>query len=90
MPNITITITESEIKALEYVAVSPQEWSENAVTERARVATNDIVRLYTERALDEGISIPVTRDAIIMDAYAREWIRTAANINNDPIPERVP
>lgn len=81
MTDITITITDTEYKALEYVAVSPQDWADNAVKARAISAINDIVQLYTTRALDEGVSIPATRELIVQDAYDREWIQTANSMN---------
>lgn len=78
MPNITITITETQMKGLEHAAVSPQDWAENAVTERARQANDEIVQMYTNRALDEGVQIPATRELIVADAFTRGWAQTAA------------
>lgn len=79
MPNITITLTDTQMKGLEYAAVSPQDWAENAVTERARQANDEIVQMYTNRALDEGIQIPATRDEIVTDAFTRNWAKTATD-----------
>lgn len=81
MPNITITLTDVQIKGLEYAAVSPQEWADNVVTERARRANDEIVQMYTTRALDEGVQIPATRDEIVTDAFARGWVKTASDRN---------
>ena len=81
MKTLTITITDTEYKALEYAATSVHEWADNAVTARALSAINDIVQLYTTRALDEGVSIPATRELIVQDAYDREWIQTANSMN---------
>jgi len=78
MPNITITLTDTQMKGLEYAALSPQDWAENAVTERARIANDEIVQMYTNRALDEGVQIPATRELIVADAFARGWVQTAA------------
>ena len=78
MPNITITLTDTQFKGLEYVATSPQEWAENAVTERARIANDEIIQMYTTRALDEGVQIPATRELIVADAFSRGWAQTAA------------
>jgi len=78
MPSITITLTDTQMKGLEYVALSPQEWAENAVTERARIANDEIVQMYTNRALDEGVQIPATRELIVADAFTRGWVQTAA------------
>ena len=75
---ITIELTDTQFKGLEYVALSPQEWAENAVTERARIANDEIVSIYTNRALDEGVQIPATRELIVADAFTRGWVKTAA------------
>lgn len=78
MPDITITLTATQLKGLEYIANTPQDWADNALTERARVATDEIVSIYTSRALDEGVQIPATRELIVADAFTRGWVETAA------------
>jgi len=83
MPDITVTLTATQLKGLEYAALSPQDWSENALTERARIANDEIVQLYTNRALDEGVQIPATRELIVADAFTRNWVRTAAQRQAD-------
>lgn len=75
---IQIELTDTQFKGLEYAALSPQEWTENAVTERCRIANDEIVSIYTNRALDEGVQIPVTRELIVADAFTRGWVKTAA------------
>ena len=80
MPDITITLTATQYKGLEYCAMSPQEWADNAVTHRARVANDEIIQMYTTRALDEGVSIPATRELIVADAFTRGWAKTAVQI----------
>ena len=80
MPEITITLTDTQMKGLEYAAFSPQEWVENAVTERARRANDEIIKMYTNRALDEGVQIPATRELIVADAFTRGWVQTAAQV----------
>jgi len=72
--DITVTLTDTEYKGLQSVAADPQEWVANAATNRARIAVDDIVKLYTNRALDEGVTIPGTRDEIVTDAFARGWV----------------
>ena len=83
MPNITITLTDTQLKGLEYAALDPQDWAENAVTERARIANDEIIQMYTNRALDEGVAIPATRELIVADAFTRGWAKTAAQANVD-------
>lgn len=77
MAELTVTITDTQLKGLEYTANSPQEWAENAITNRARIAVDEIVSIYTARALDEGVQIPTTRDEIVTDAFNRGWVQTA-------------
>ena len=78
---IQIELTDTQFKGLEYAALSPTEWAENAVTERARIANDEIVSIYTNRALDEGVQIPATRELIVADAFTRGWVKTAEQHN---------
>ena len=87
MVDITVTLTATENKGLEYIAASVQDWVDNAATNRARIAVDEIVSLYTTRALDEGVAIPATRELIVADAFTREWVKTAAQRNIDAAAE---
>lgn len=80
MTDYTITLNESEVKALNCIslAADPQEFAQNFVSNRARIDIDKIVQLYTTKALDAGIAIPRTRAEIVNDAHARGWIQTAA------------
>ena len=82
---IQIELADTQFKGLEYAALSPQDWAENAVTERARIANDEIVSIYTNRALDEGIQIPATRELIVADAFTRGWVKTAAKRNEEAL-----
>ena len=79
MATLSVQITDTEMKAMEYVAASPLAWADNAVTNRARIAIDEIVSIYTQRALDEGVQIPTTREAIVADAFAKGWVKTAVD-----------
>jgi len=78
MPDITITLTDTQYKGLEYAALSPQEWVENAVTNRARIANDEIVNLTVQHCLDNGIQVPATREEIVAYAFDNEIVKTAA------------
>ena len=43
MTNITVELTATQTKCLEYAANSVQDWANNALTERARVAQEEII-----------------------------------------------
>lgn len=83
---ITITLNEAEAKALAYVAFSPQEWAENAVKERARIAMDDIFQEETQRMLaDPNIeSIPADRQAVVLAADIKSAAerQAEADLNN--------
>ena len=67
---IKITLTEAEAKALAYVAYDPQEWAENAVKERARIAMEEIFQLEVARMLEDTSvkEIPADREAVVLAA----------------------
>ena len=78
---ITIELTDTQYKGLEYAASSPTEWAENAVTERARIANDEIVQLTVQHCLDNGIQVPATRELIVSYAFDNNVVKTAAQRN---------
>lgn len=72
----TITLTDTEKIAMEYIAYEPQDWIENAIKERARLAIEEIVKLAVEKFLEAGQSIPGSREEIVAAAYSNDWIQT--------------
>jgi len=78
MPTITVEITNTQYKGLEYAAVSPQEWADNAVKNRARIANDEIVDITVKHCLDNGIQVPPTREDIVDYAFANGVVKTAA------------
>ena len=82
--NITITLTETQEKALAYVAASPQEWAENIVHDRCRIAIDEIYAEEVARmTADPDItSIPADKDVVVLAAD----IKTAAERNEESVP----
>jgi hypothetical protein len=68
MKDYTITLSDAEDKALAYVAVSQQEWIDNAIHERCRVAIEEIVAAEVQRKLELGETISGTKDDIVLGA----------------------
>ena len=75
--NYTIILTETEKLAMEYIAYDPQEWMDNAIHERARIAIEEIVKIAVDKFLEAGQTIPGSREEIVAAAYANDWIQTA-------------
>jgi hypothetical protein len=73
----TITLTDAEDKALGYVAVSQQEWIDNAVHNRCRIAIDEIVNVEVEKKLAAGETISGSKEDIVNAAD----IKSAAERN---------
>mgnify|MGYP003136522732 CR=1 FL=1 len=86
MPNITISITDTENKCLEYAAASPQDWIDNAATSRARIAKNEIISLLIAHCNENDITIATGEDAQVTQAYDLEVVKTAAARNAEVSP----
>ena len=80
MPNITITLTDTENKALEYCAVSVQDWADNALTNRARIAADEIIALLVEHCNANAIALAVGKDAQVAQAFDLGLVQTAAQV----------
>lgn len=68
MATYTITLSDAEDKALKSVAVSAQEWIDNAVHERCRIAIEEIVNAEVQRKLAAGETIASSKEEIVMAA----------------------
>ena len=74
----TIDITTGEYKALQYVMVDQKEWIENAIKNRARQASNEIINVYTNYKIKKGEAITaIGTTAVIEAAYAEGVIGIA-------------
>jgi len=68
MATYTITLSAAEDKALGVVAFSQDDWIQNAVHERCRIAIEEIVNAEVQRLLGEGKSITGSKDDIVIAA----------------------
>lgn len=78
MANYTITLSAAEDAALSVVALSQNDWIQNAVHERCRVATEDIVGITVQKCLETNTPIPGSKDAMVDLAFEKGWVKTAA------------
>lgn len=70
MNTFTITLSDVELVALSHVMADPQEWAQNAISERARIATDEIVQREIARMVADPTvtEIPATAAEIVMAA----------------------
>lgn len=78
MKNITIEVTDAEYMALQYAALSPEDWVDNLATDRARIAIDEIIKITVDYCLDNNIVIPASRDEIVLFAFNNGVVATAA------------
>lgn len=85
MANLTIELTDTELKCMEYCAASPQDWADNAVTNRARIAGDEIVAAIVAHCNENSIALAVGRDAQIAQAFELEVVKTAVQRNEEAL-----
>ena len=67
----TVGITTGEYKALQHVMVDQRDWIENAIKNRARIASIEIQTNYSNYKIERGEAITaIGSTAIIEAAYA--------------------
>ncbi len=78
MTTYTITLTDAENSALAYAALSQDDWIQNAVHERCRIAIDEIVQITVAKCLETNVQIPGSKDEMVALAYTQGWVKTAA------------
>lgn len=49
MPQFTVTVSEEELRALEWDIVDVQEWIQNAISNKARQCVDAVITKYTDK-----------------------------------------
>ena len=80
MPDITVSLTDTEFKSLEYAAASVQDWADNALKNRARKAKEQIIALNTAHCNTNSIAIAVGEDAQVTQAFDLGIVQRLADI----------
>jgi len=63
-----IELSDVEKKSLEYVAVDANEWIQNAVHERCRLAMEELVADDIADKLSKGIAVNGTKEEIVINS----------------------
>jgi hypothetical protein len=83
MATYTIILSNAEDKALKSVAVSAQDWIDNAVHERCRIAIEEIVNAEVQRKLAAGEPITGSKDDIVMAANVESAAERNARLETE-------
>jgi len=78
MAEIKVTVTDTQVKCLEYAAVSVQDWCDNAVHNRARIAQEEIIATLVAHCNEKGISIATGIDAQVTQAFTLGIVKKAS------------
>ena len=70
----TVGISTGEFKALQYVMIDQDWWVNNALKERARIATKDITNIYTNYKINKGEAITAIGTTAIIEAAYSEGV----------------
>ena len=70
----TVGITTGEYKALQYVMVDQNFWVNNALQNRARQASNEIINLYTSYKIKKGEAITAIGTTAVIEAAYSEGV----------------
>ena len=70
----TIGITTGQFLSLQTVMVDQKEWIENAIHNRARIATLEITNKYTQYKVDKGEAITAIGSTAIIQAAISEGV----------------
>ena len=82
MANVTVTVTDTQTKCLEYAAYSVQDWCDNAIHNRARIAQEEIIAKLVAHCNANSVAIATGVDAQVTQAYSLGVVDTAKNISD--------
>lgn len=88
MTTYTITLTAAEDKALGVAALSQNDWIQNAVHARCRIAMEEIVAAEVQRKLAAGESITGSKDDIVMAAPVESAAERQARVEAEQAAQK--
>jgi hypothetical protein len=77
--NITITLTDTEYKSLPYAAMSVQDWADNALKNRARIAKDEIIARLVKHCNENNVQLATGEDAQVTQAFDLGVVKTLAD-----------
>ena len=90
MAEIKVTVSDTQVKCLEYAAYTVQEWCDNAIHNRARVAQEEIIAKLVAHCNANDVAIATGVDAQITQAYTLKVVDTAKNVSDNLKPPADP
>jgi hypothetical protein len=88
MASYQIELTAAEDAALSYVALSQQDWIDNAVKNRARIAIEEITKIAVEKCFQTNTPVPSTQDDLVALAFSSGWVKTGVQRDAEALAAR--
>ena len=82
MAEIKVTVSDTQVKCLEYAAYSVQDWCDNAIHNRARIAQEEIIAKLVEHCNANSIALAVGTEKQVAQAYELKVVDTAKNVSD--------
>ena len=83
MAEIKVTVTDTQVKCLEYATYSVQDWCDNAIHNRARIAQDEIIAKLVEHCNANSIALAVGTDKQVAQAFELKVVDTAKNVHDN-------
>ena len=83
MAEIKVTVSDTQQKCLEYVAYSVQDWCDNAIHNRARIAQEEIIAKLVEHCNANSIALAVGTEKQVAQAFELKVVDTAKNVTDN-------
>lgn len=80
--DITITLTDTQVKSAEVEMADIQDWLENAINVRADLAQKKIIEKLVAHCNENEIALAVGADAQVNQAYDLELVQRAADVTS--------
>ena len=90
MPSITIELTDTQYKSLEYATPTVQVWADNALHNRARLGQEEIIAALVAHCNENEIAIATGADAQVTQAFDLGAVKTAAKRNEEAMASSLP
>lgn len=87
MPDITVSLTDTENKSMEYAAKSVQDWADNALKNRARIAKEEIIAKLVTHCNENDVTIATGEDAQVTQAFDLGVVTVATDAPLPPAAE---
>ena len=83
MAEIKVTVSDTQVKCLEYASYSVQDWCDNAIHNRARIAQDEIIAKLVEHCNANSVALAVGTDAQVAQAFELKVVDTAKNVEDN-------